>query len=66
MGNVSERSYITMYKLFISNDNLSTELQTEDFKGVMQLINTFKKRYGEPIFIQVLLLNEKEKEVDNN
>lgn len=66
MNTVSGRRYKVMYKLIISNENLTTTEFIEDFKGVMHLIQVFKKNYGQPNFIQVLLLNEKENEVDNN
>lgn len=66
MNNVSGRRNKCMFKLIISNDNLTTTEFIEDFKGVMELIKVFKKRYGEPIFMQVLLLNENEKDVDSD
>lgn len=55
-----------MYKLTISNEKLSTTEEVYDFEGVMQLVKVFTKHYGEPIFMQVLSLNKKKKEVDSN
>lgn len=46
-----------MYKLIIENENLSTELQVMDFKGVMMLIKTFTKRYGEPQYTMIVESN---------
>ena len=42
-----------MYNLTISNENLYTEEQVIDFKGVTMLINTFTKNYGEPNLVIV-------------
>ena len=55
-----------MYQLKISNQNLTTTETIEDYKGVMFLIKVFEKRYGQPDFIQVLLLKNNLKEVDSN
>lgn len=66
MLNVSGRSDVLMYQLKISNQNLTTTETIEDYKGVMFLIKVFEKRYGQPDFIQVLLLKNNLKEVDSN